>query len=390
MKLIQRVAECSRNIVGNSLEIILAIGLACSAVGCKSLDDIVIDNYKIPRRELIVIEKSIGQDFGRLSGEYVPKYNTITHRLLQMEKDFGADSGDYYFLDNLIAEAESKIDIKKTYNKTEAIEALQTIGEILKPFQKEPKKIRSSLLNQCFEDKLLDCDSLSLVYLAIGEVINLPLKLAVIPRHAFIRVYTKEGSFNWDSAMSEDDKIISNKKYVGEENINNWPKTLDTPNVFGLHHINRSSEWLNKYYYSEWQKNNGINVDEKEKLFYLEKGLENVDKAIKLFPESFSAYFNKGDILFYMKDYNNSLEAFTKADSLWKNNAEVLVWQGKIYYQFSKHDKALDLLNLAIEINPYLEEAYKVRSDIWKKKGDERKALDDLMMAINLYQSRME
>lgn len=373
MGLIQQIAK-------HPLETALILTLS-TAISCKSLDNIVIDNSK---KESVAIEKIIEPDLGKLPGDYIPRYNTTTHKLMQIEKEFGANSLDYLLLDILIEKEKSKFGGKRKYNIVEAIAKLRSIGEMLRPFQIEPENPRSSLVSKCLQDMRLDCDSLSLVYLAIGEEINLPMQLAVIPWHVFVKIDTKEGPIYWDTAMVDDDRVISNDKYIGKDNIDNWPKILDTSGVFALHYSNLSSEWLNKYHYYEWQKNKGIEVNEEEGITYLQKGLNYTNKAIELFPEMFGAYYNKGEILFCMQDYNNSLEAFKEANSLWHNEAHSLIGQGKNYYQLSEYDKALEVLTNAIEINPILMKAYHLRAKVWDEKGKKQKALADLKMAIEL------
>jgi len=383
MGLVQNAGKIVQNIVKHPLETALILTLS-TAISCKSLDNLVIDNSQNSKKQSVAIEKVIEQDLEKLPGDYSPRYNTTTHKLMQMEKEFGANSLDYLLLDILIDRQRSEFDIKRKYDFNEIIDKLKDIGEMLRPFQIEPEESRSSLVSKCLEDMRLDCDSLSLVYLAIGEKINLPIQLAVIPWHVYIKVDTKQGPIYWNASMVEDNKIITNDKYIGKGNIDNWPKILDTQGVFALHYTNLSSEWLNKYHYYEWQKNKGIEVDEEEGITYLQKGLNDANKAIELFPEMFTAYYNKGEILFCMQDYNNSLEAFKEADSLWHNEAHSLIGQGKNYYQLSEYDKALEVLTNAIEINPILMKAYHLRAKVWNEKGKKQKALDDLKMALEL------
>jgi len=372
-----------QNIVKHPLKTALVLALS-TAISCKSLENVVIDNYEISKKQSVAIEKVLEQDFGKLPGEYVPKYNTTTHKLIQMEKEFGANSWNYLLLDILIEREKSKFGDKKINNISKVTTMLQDIGEMLRPFQIEPEKPRSSLISKCLENQRLDCDGLSLVYLAIGEEINLPMQLAIVPWHVFLRINTKEWPINWDAAMTHDYRIISEDKYVGEDNIDNWPKILDTKGIFSLQYSNLSGEWLNKYHYQEWEKNNGTEVDEEKGLTYLKKGLEHANKSIELFPEMFFAHYNKGLILFYMQDYHSSLKSFEKADSLWHNESKVLMWKAKNYYQLSEYDKALEVLTNTIEINPALKEAYQTRSRVWYEKGEKQKAFDDLKMAIEL------
>ncbi len=383
MELDRNIVKTTQKIIKYPLKTALILTLI-TAISCKSSDNIIIDNSKTSRKESIAIEKIFEEDFEKLPGEYQPKYNTTAHKLIQMEKDFGATTWDYLLLDILIEREKAKIGKKRKYDTDEAISILQDIGKISRLFLTEPEESRNPLLSKCLENKLLDCDSLSLLCLSIGEEINLPMQLAIVPWHVFIRLYTKDGPINWDVVMLDDNRIISDDKYVDEENRGNWPKILDDKGIFAMHHTNRSSEWLNKYYYQEWQRNNGIEINREEGLMYLKKGLEDTNKAIELFPEMFSAYYNKGEILFCMGDYNKSLAAFEKADSLWHNEAKVLMWQGKNYYELCNYDKALELSTAAIEINPILMKAYDLRSQIWHEKGDDEKALADLKMAINL------
>ena len=98
---------------------------------------------------------------------YQPKYNTIAHKTRQIDESVGVESGlpDLKTLDMLIDNSKKYISKKENYTKEEIKEILQKIDSNIK--QHLPDQASSY--------------TTSLIYLAIGEKFNLPLRCVADP-----------------------------------------------------------------------------------------------------------------------------------------------------------------------------------------------------------------
>ena len=165
------------------------------------------------------------------------KYNTIAHELLNDEASASDVTQNMYdFIDAVIDEAKVRITKKPSYTRDEAISMLRTIDEILigknvvYPAQLDgmglvdqlSDGLRGRVMNPTEIDALAkyshnerrsdrirqhasepfyvnDCDTTSFLYLAIAEVIDLPLYLIELPGHNFIRYEDGATSFDWET-----------------------------------------------------------------------------------------------------------------------------------------------------------------------------------------------
>ena len=160
---------------------------------------------------------------------------------------------------------------------------------------------------------------------------------------------------------------MPDSKYVGKDNIENWPKILDEKGIFALQYDNIAVKILSKYFNYKLKVHHGRKTAAIKGISYLENALGYLDKAIELFPELFNSHYNKGLILFEMGDYNTSLESFEKASSLWNNHADALAWIGNNYLELGRYDEALKASEKAIEIDPKSRMARSLRNKIINK-----------------------
>jgi hypothetical protein len=173
------------------------------------------------------------------ANDFVPKYNTIAHQLLELERSYGvysdADADSYYGiritkLDQLINAAIQRVSVKKQpamYTPTEAEHVLKVIDSVLTEQHfivcikieelstaLTPTKTslltcapylpgyRISFLRSHPNDDYfpIDCDLGAILYLSIGEILQLPLSLVEVPNHNFVRWNFADYSyFNWDN-----------------------------------------------------------------------------------------------------------------------------------------------------------------------------------------------
>jgi hypothetical protein len=165
------------------------------------------------------------------------RYNTIAHALLNNEAATSlVTQGMYDFLDGLIDEARQRIVKKSSYTRDDVITALHTIDEILIGrnvlypadsagmglVHQLSDGLRSRVMNSNEIDALVgnphnmrradwirsharepffvnDCDTTSFLYLAIAEVMDLPIFMVEIPGHNFIRYQNNGDSLDWET-----------------------------------------------------------------------------------------------------------------------------------------------------------------------------------------------
>ena len=188
-----------------------------------------------------------------INKEYKIKYNTIAHQFLDMELELGADVHDYLLLDKTIDKAVKRIPRKRNYTKSEAIHALETIDEVLRRQGFTYKE--NLLLNQGLKTKKIDCDNRSVLYLAIAEVIGLPLSAVWVPKHVFVRCAPADkDEFNWETTSAIE---RSNSHYVfiycapyGDSGESAYLKSLSRQETLSIQYFNTGCAHLDKEDYS--------------------------------------------------------------------------------------------------------------------------------------------
>jgi tetratricopeptide (TPR) repeat protein len=86
-----------------------------------------------------------------------------------------------------------------------------------------------------------DCDTASVLYLAIGEWLKLPISIVELPGHMFVRWKSETVTLNWDP---NEGRVISDGEYFRRYNI-----TAEVQRLFGYGEC-RSSAYLCSYW--EW------------------------------------------------------------------------------------------------------------------------------------------
>ncbi len=233
----------------------------------------------------------------KLDGQ-IPTYSTIAHDFLDIE-EFGVTYSDYRTLDEIIYEAEKRIELKAKppYSRRQALTVLEAIDYIMK--EKGFGVKEGYLLNKGLKDKKLDCDSLSIIYLGIADVLKLPLKVARAPRHVFVRWHFDENDcLNWETTEGierTDEKYRSMYK-IDDTSVKNgvFLRSLNIKETSAIAYNVRGAI-LGK----DFKKH--------------EEAIENYDKAIKLNPLYPMLYCNKGIALWNLKKHNEALANFEKA-----------------------------------------------------------------------------
>lgn len=143
--------------------------------------------------------------------KYYPKYHTVTHELLETEQSLSEASGSEYYmmyklLDDIIDSSRSKI--KPIFldtslnNREKAIAVLQAINATLKN-QGFELYIHTYTLTEMLTKKNVDCDTGSMLYIMVAQVLNLPIYMVEVPEHNFVRYYYSDAEYlNWDTNVA--------------------------------------------------------------------------------------------------------------------------------------------------------------------------------------------
>lgn len=113
-----------------------------------------------------------------------------------------------------------------------------------------------------------------------------------------------------------------------------------------------------------------------------EGAMVDFNKVIELDPNSPIAYFARGIISYYQKDYDNAIVHFNKAIDLKPDYIESYLNLGSAYSQKGKFDKAIKEINRAIELKPGNATAYYNRGSIYFQQGEYDRAILNFTRAI--------
>jgi len=145
------------------------------------------------------------------------KYNTLAHRVLyfyakEEKRDY---EKEITLLEEIIAKAEEEI--KKRRLKS-GFTILKTIHALIEGFGFKMLPLGQEHLGKGLSSRELDCNTVSIIYYAIGEVLKFPINLVPIPVHAFVRW---SNTISWETTNGteiRDEKKELVKQFAIHEN----------------------------------------------------------------------------------------------------------------------------------------------------------------------------
>lgn len=115
-----------------------------------------------------------------------------------------------------------------------------------------------------------------------------------------------------------------------------------------------------------------------------EGSMQDYEHALSLDPENAVAYFGKGLILYYLKAYPASSEAFLRSAELDPKNADAYYNRGLALFEDKKIPEAISSYSQALSIDGQMYGAYLNRARAYVAIGDTAKALQDHNMMIQV------
>lgn len=276
------------------------------------------------------------------------KYDTIAHHFLDIEAetdfetdDYNVIDSDYQVLDNIIDEARERIsEIKLNkpfteYNEEEAIGILKTISEIFKNLGFQYQE--THLLNDGLKNKKSNCKYYTMTYLGIADVLDLPLKAVIVPRHLFVRWhFDGDGYINWETTAAEE---RSDEHYELGYDISE----ISVEKGVFLRSLDK------KEAYSAVYDSKGITLWD---LGRYHEAMENHDKSIELNPNCPFPYNNKGITLHMFREYEEAIRCYDTALELDSNAPFTYNNKGVALYRLGEYEKAIENYDRALELDP--------------------------------------
>ncbi|XP_076438657.1 mitochondrial import receptor subunit TOM70-like [Babylonia areolata] len=118
---------------------------------------------------------------------------------------------------------------------------------------------------------------------------------------------------------------------------------------------------------------------------------KSFESAIKEFPKCSDAYMLYGQSLCDLGQFDEADQQFVKALELEPDNANTIVHRGLLMLQWkSDTEKAVKIINSALDIDPMCEYAYEILGTIKVQQGDMKGAVEMFERAISLSKSESE
>ena len=202
------------------------------------------------------------------------------------------------------------------------------------------------------------CMTLSLIYLIVGEKLNLPLYGVALPNHFFVRYDSPEYKVNIETTQGGTliEDVFYRKRFGVSKNDPFFMKNLDKKQTLGAYFSN-----IGAIYY---KKN-----DLEKAAFYLEQ-------STAINPNSLEARNNLGNIYSELKRYKLAIkhyQAALKSDPL---NVATLFNLGIAYNDSGNTSKAVEMFLQAVQIDPLFVPAHKDLAQLFLR---EKKFIEALL-----------
>ncbi|NSW77268.1 MAG: tetratricopeptide repeat protein [Candidatus Atribacteria bacterium] len=223
-----------------------------------------------------------------------------------------------------------------------------------------------SFLNLVLDHKRGNCLGLSLLYLSLGEYLNLPLSGVMVPKHFFIRYQKDDTSYNVETTSQGailPDTFYHHRFRIPEGNPL-YLRTLSQNETLGALYNN-----LGLAYYAT-----GL----------FDQAIQAYTEAITRLPHFSEAYSNRALAYATLGTYDQALADANQALALNPLSPHAYLSQSFAAFSQNHYDEAISFANQALALDPQSPEAYFLRGFSYLGKGLPEKALADANQALNL------
>jgi Tfp pilus assembly protein PilF len=253
----------------------------------------------------------------------------------------------------------------------------------------------------------------TLIYASIGQVLGLPIDVALTPGNAFVKWRLSDSShINWDTTIGliRSDAEYAARLQITKAMIQNGIYLKPVPPDYLLATVFHR---VGMAWGGEWRGlENGLKEKDPEKdpvrtqkaidaltkafdhntkayqtliqrgqywlrITEYEKAIDDNALALELEPDQPAGYFGRGLALLSRGDAKKAIDDFDKALSLNPDLPTSYYFRGLARAQIKQPNRAMEDLNKAIELEPRLVVAYQARAKVWEALGRNDKARDD-------------
>ncbi|MGA2071369.1 MAG: tetratricopeptide repeat protein [Sedimentisphaerales bacterium] len=245
------------------------------------------------------------------------------------------------------------------------------------------------------------CLSLSVLYLAVGERLGLPLYGVVVPGHFFVRYddghvrfnieTTAKGSSAADDYYIREFNVPQNNTTIYMANLNKR-QTLgcffnNLGNVYGaINNVDQAIASLQWAVYinpslAESRINLGNNYMLKNRV---DDAITEYQAAVKINPDNAKAHSNLANAYQKREWFNDAINEYTAAIKLDRSMAETYLGMGLCYNKLNQPDSEIDAYLKALAINPNMFEALANLGGVYFNKGDYDAAIEQYNKAARV------
>ncbi|MCP4675687.1 MAG: tetratricopeptide repeat protein [Deltaproteobacteria bacterium] len=227
---------------------------------------------------------------------YQPKYKTLAHEVLDIEREHNIGVEGYFLLDKILGSARDEpltASIEDLSPRERALLALDAISNLLASFGFEYDNV--NLLSLGLSRRRVNCDGYSVLYLAVGEILGLPIKMVRAPQHTFVRWHLDEKEYiNWETTIGQerDDAYYISKHRIAKRTkrrsaLRSLGVTENRDEILANAYVNNGVEWLRKC--------------------RLKIAINRFNKAIGQDPNYETPYYNIGLTYYHMGEMINAI-----------------------------------------------------------------------------------
>lgn len=269
------------------------------------------------------------------------RFDTIAHEMLDIEQEHVISPEAYEQLEYLITVSEETLKSlapAQPGDRHAALVSLETIAKVIDAFGFTYQK--NGLLANALKSRHIDCDGYSVIYLAVGEIMDLPITMVRAPAHTFVRWQLSDDEYiNWETTISAekpDEYYIRKHDIARASNGISAMRSLDVhrdrEKILANAYVNCGVEWLKK--------------------MRLNEAIERFNAAIERDPFYEAPYYNIGLVYYHQGDMARAITWCKKALSLNPNHMKSHAVLGTAYMVINDKERAKKHFQRVKELDP--------------------------------------
>jgi len=276
------------------------------------------------------------------------RYHTSAHVILDMERTLGAVESDFQVLDSILDEAVRRISMESPDQYRDPMDVLYVIDGILDEMGFSYGM--PDLFHTGLRDKELDCFHYTIMYVSIGQVLNLPLYGVSAPEHAFVRwdVDGRHDPVNPDNPVNKGDiNWEATDPLVFTDADCEWDYSIDPSSLInGVFLYNMTIEELLSSAHNDIAIYHELNGE-------YDAALKHYNRAIEMYPKDPLLYCNRGGWYYSEGDLVRALQDLSTAIWLDPNDSLSYYLRGLVFYDMKSYEEAFSDFDYAVSMYPF-------------------------------------